>query len=174
MSSTLQPVNASSTHTPIVPCDGFGNVDYSGLNGTVCGALIEPDQLNISSCCTGEIQVVNNCSQHCETNSDDFGDCVNDLWDGGHVSIICEEVNGSEGQANSSASAGSPTATDGPESPPESTGAGKFHVSLVAREQCADEATHSIFYSGHRRFDFSFLTVFNDLWLARSLDESTT
>lgn len=132
MSSTLQPVNASSTHTPIVPCDGFGNVDYSGFNGTVCGALIEPSQLNISSCCNSEIRVANECSQHCEADSsNDFGDCVNDLWDGDHVSIICEELDDSNGQNNASSSAESPTSTDTPDTPPESTGAGEFYASLL-------------------------------------------
>lgn len=129
MTSSLMSINATTTKNSTVPCDGFQNVDTKGLNGTICAALIEPRRLNISSCCESEIRLPDsNCSQHCGSNSDDFSDCVNDLWNGTHISTTCQWSDGSRDESGTiSASGGAATDTD---SPSQSTGAGKLCRSL--------------------------------------------
>ncbi|KAM0716841.1 hypothetical protein Q7P37_006693 [Cladosporium fusiforme] len=130
MASSLESFHKAHTNSTIVPCDGFRNVNTEGLSGTICGALISPHLVNISSCCDGEVRVSDlNCSQHCSTINNNFGDCINDLWNGTFVTTTCDSSDGSEDGSSTSSSTGSPSGSTGAVS---SIGAGGYAVFLLA------------------------------------------
>jgi hypothetical protein len=87
----------TSTITPTVPCAGIPNLNFTGLNGTVCAVSIPPSNIDISSCCSGSVRVENNCTQYCETDEDRFRTCLADANNGTFEGSLCQVVvNGSD------------------------------------------------------------------------------
>lgn len=92
------------TGTPMIPCQAisFPTLDLSGLNGTVCAVSERPAFLNISSCCVGSVQVVNNCTQYCEADRDRFDRCLDGLGEGRFIPRLCQQA-ANQTQGNDSA-----------------------------------------------------------------------
>lgn len=94
--TTLSP-NATGTSPAVIGCmrNYIPSVSTTGLNGTVCAVSVSPSFLNISSCCTSDVRVVDNCTQYCEASNETFYNCVNDnphtgLW----IPTSCDFVGG--------------------------------------------------------------------------------
>lgn len=113
--------STGSTASQSTACfsNSFPNYDTSSLNGTVCAVSIRPSQLDISSCCSGKVHVVDDCTQFCETAEQDdffadrsqFTGCVKDKNDGQNLESMCEVVNnasddGDDSQSDPSTGAG--------------------------------------------------------------------
>ncbi|KAF1835449.1 hypothetical protein BDW02DRAFT_288859 [Decorospora gaudefroyi] len=112
--TSLTSGDAAPTQTACFSNTAPNGINVTGLTGQVCQVNIPPNEANITSCCNdgAEVRILNDCTQWCETDGDEFFGCVNDLFDsppepyiGGLCRIVGEDESESPSASASSTSA---------------------------------------------------------------------